>query len=72
MSQVVSQISHMRLGLSLAEWPFFWAVFVEDFPPRDSLRRGEVHLERVAQWLHDHYPVSHVTHVLTSCYPTSI
>ncbi|KAI1783337.1 hypothetical protein LXA43DRAFT_1102667 [Ganoderma leucocontextum] len=43
-------------GLPIAEWPFFWAVFVEDFPPRDKLRRGEVHLERVVRWLRDRYP----------------
>ncbi|KAI1782622.1 hypothetical protein LXA43DRAFT_1103666 [Ganoderma leucocontextum] len=43
-------------GVDLGEWPFFWAVLMEGFPPPEHLRRGEVHLHRVCQWLRERYP----------------
>ena len=45
-------------GVELGEWPFFWVVLMDGFPPPEYLRRGEMHLQRVVQWLRERYPVS--------------
>ncbi|KAI1786184.1 hypothetical protein LXA43DRAFT_1065275 [Ganoderma leucocontextum] len=45
-------------GVSLSEWPLFWAILMDRFPPSEHLRRGEVHLLRVSRWLRDRYPLT--------------
>ncbi|PIL28516.1 hypothetical protein GSI_08554 [Ganoderma sinense ZZ0214-1] len=43
-------------GIDIAEWPLFWSVFMDGFPPCQHVMRGEAHLERVSKWLKNRYP----------------
>ena len=60
-------------GIDPAEWPFFWVVLMDGFPPCERPRRGEVHLQRVANWLRNRYLVSHtcygISHFNLICGP---